>query len=683
MSNPRPTIFPGFNQILHGGDYNPDQWQHAPEVIEEDFRLIKLAGCNTFSLGIFSWTSYEPEEGRFTFDWLDRIMDRMAQDGHRAILATPSGAKPAWMSFTYPEIRRVDGQGLRDLHRRRHNHCWSSPVYREKVRIINTKLAERYGKHPALAMWHISNEMNGECYCDLCLKWWQEWLREKYGTLEALNQAWWSHFWSHTFTDWSQVEPRDFSLDGMRVDWLRFTNHQLRDFYLWECRPLRAHSVAPITTNFMGLHPPVDYAKLAEIVDVIADDQYPAYYPDDPNLVRSAVNVSFKGNLYRCFKPDRPWMLMESCTGAPQWKQPTHLKRPGVHQTEMLQALGGGAEGTCYFQWRKGRGSCEKFHGAVVDHAGHEHTREFRDVADLGALYRKLPEVLGSVVQSEVAMLYDWESRWGIEHSDGPGFRDEMYADAMCDHYHPFWEQGISVDVLSSERDFSGYRVVIAPLLWMLKPGVAARARAFVEAGGVFITTFFSGICDEHNLCFTGGWPGDGLMALCGVWNEETDVLREDETRRVRTTGGAWAGKKRVYQAGHVCGVAHLRGAKALAVYDQDFYKGQPVLTRNTVGKGQAYYLAARVEVDFLRAFYGKLVRDMTLQRPLAAALPRGVTVQERVKAQTRYLFIQNFNNTAKRIALDATCKYRRLRDGKAVRGTLALAPMGSDILAR
>ncbi|MCE9616121.1 MAG: beta-galactosidase [Lentisphaerae bacterium] len=679
----RPTIISGFNHILHGGDYNPDQWQKTPEVVDEDFRLIKLAGCNAFSVGIFAWTSLEPEEGRFTFGWLDRVMDGMARDGHKVILATPSGSKPAWMSLKYPEIRRVNSQGLRDVHRNRHNHCWSSPVYREKVRIMNTQLAERYGKHPALAMWHISNEMNGECHCELCLKWWREWLQQTYGTLDALNAAWWTAFWSHTFTAWDQIEPRDSSLDGMRVAWLRFINHQLRDFYQWEAKPLRAASAGiPITTNFMGLFSHVDYSKLAEIVDVVADDQYPAYSASDPNLPRSAAGISFKDNLYRCFKPDRPWMLMESCTGTPQWRQPTRLKRPGLHQAEMLQALGHGAEGTCYFQWRKCRGSVEKFHGAVVDHVGHEHTREFRGVADLSRRYARMPEILGSTVRAEVAMLYDWESRWGIELSDGPGFTGEMYPDVMLDHYQPFWDQGLAVDVINSERDFSGYRVLIAPLLWMLKPQVAARVRTFVEAGGVFVTTFFSGICDQHNLCLTGGWPGDGLMDLCGIWNEETDVLGEGERRRVKVAG-AWAGKKRSFSAAHVCAVAQLRGAKALAVYDEDFYKGLPVLTRHAVGKGQAYYVAARVEVDCLRAFYGKMARDLKLHRPVPAVLPQGVTVQERVKDRATYLFFQNFSTTAKRVALGPKAVYRRLLDDKRVRGTLTLPPLGSDVLAR
>jgi beta-galactosidase len=684
MSSPaRPRIVAGFDCILHGGDYNPDQWLHAPEVIGEDFRLMKLAGCNAFSVGIFSWAALEPEEGRYTFDWLDGIMDRMAAAGSKVFLATPSGSKPAWMSLKYPEIRRVSGAGSRDVHRARHNHCWTSPVYREKVRLINTKLAERYGQHPALAMWHISNEMSGECYCELCLGAWQQWLRQKYGTLDALNDAWWTSFWSHRFGAWEEIEPRDFSLDGMRLDWLRFINWQLRDFYQWEAKPLRAATPhIPIVTNFMGLHSNVDYSTLAEIVDVVADDQYPAYAPGVETLPRKAAMTAFKDDLYRCFKPDRPWMLMESCTGTPQWQQPARLKRPGLHQAEMLQALGHGAEGTCFFQWRKGRGAQEKFHGAVVDHVGHEHTREFKTVAALGKLYERLTDVLGSTVPAEVGLIYDWECRWGLELSDGPDFYQEAYAEVAFDHYQALWERGVAVDVFKSEHDFSGYKLLIAPQLWLLKPGVAARLRAYVEQGGVLVMTHYSGVADEFNRANTGGWPGQGLGEVLGIWDEETDVLGEGVTKRVRVKSGVLPGAREEYVARRVCAVVHLKGAEALAEYAEDFYEGHPVLTRHAFGKGQGYYVAARMELDFLRAFYARLESELQPVRALNTHPPRGVSVQKRVKGGTTFLFFQNFSATPQHVTLDPGA-HRRLADGSTVRGALELAPYGSDVLAR
>ncbi len=270
-----PSIFKNYPHMLHGGDYNPDQWLHAPDVIAEDFRLMKLAGCNAFSVGIFSWVAYEPEEGTFTFDWLDGIMERMAQAGSKVFLATPSGAKPAWLSHTYPEVCRVSENGLREHHQGRHNHCYTSPVYREKTAIINRKLAERYGDHPALGGWHISNEYGGRCYCDLCKAAFRDWLRKKYETLEALNRAWWGGFWSHTVTRWELIDPRDGTLDGMRLDWNRFVTYQTADFMAHEKAAIRTFSDAPATTNMMGTYDGLDYWRIAEVCDVIADDSYP------------------------------------------------------------------------------------------------------------------------------------------------------------------------------------------------------------------------------------------------------------------------------------------------------------------------------------------------------------------------------------------------------------------------
>jgi beta-galactosidase len=677
------TLLSSYPHILHGGDYNPDQWLAYPQIIDDDFRLMKLAGCNTFSVGIFAWTSYEPAEGQFTFDWLDRIMDRMAEAGNRVILATPSGAKPNWMAAKYPEIRRVNRQGLREPQQGRHNHCWTSPIYREKVQIINTKLAERYQGHPALGMWHLSNEYNGECVCELCLAQWQNWLREKYGTLDALNHAWWTYFWSHLYTSWEQIIPHEGHHEGLNLDWMRFLTWQVADFYRWETAPLKAITPGiPCTTNFMGLFNGLDYSKLAEDMDIIADDQYPAYDAENPDLVSNARFVSFKDDLYRCFKPDKPFMLMESCPDTPQWKKPHRLKQPGLHQAEMLQALGHGAEGTCYFQWRKGRGGIEKFHGAVVDHNNHENTRVFQVVANLGKLYEKLTPILGSRVQSEVALIYDWEVRWAFNFCDGPASQDSAYERACTEqHYPPFWEQGISTDVISSERDFSAYKLLIAPNLWMLKTGVAERLRAFVETGGTLVTTAYTGIVDETDLVYMGGWPGGGLMDVFGVWNEETDVLRAGQLRSVNVDAANPLGLQGPYQAQNICGIVHLRGAQALATYGDGFYAGTPALTVNGFGKGQVYYQAAQLTPDSQRNFYAALIGQLGLAQPFRAGLPKGVACQVRRKEGQAFYFLENFTPAAQTITLDPGT-YTRLSDGAALSGKLSLAPFGSDVIA-
>ena len=680
----RPLLIAGFPRILHGGDYNPDQWLKSPEVIDEDFRLMKLAGCNTFALGIFAWTSYEREEGVYHFAWLDRLMDRMAENGHKVVLATPSGAKPAWLSQQYPEIRRVGRDRLREPHAGRHNHCWTSPVYRRKVAEINGQLAERYAHHPALGMWHISNEYSGECYCQLCLASFQQWLARRYGDIEALNEAWWTSFWSHTFTSFEQIDPSDLSIDALKLDFRRFTSDITLDFMRAEIAAIKRFSAdTPVTTNLMGTHSGIDYAKLVAELDVVADDQYPAYSPDAKDLWGDVLRVAFKDDLHRSFKPDRPWMLMESCPDAPQWKHPVRLKRPKLHQAEMLQALGHGAEGTCYFQWRKGRAGGEKLHGAVVDHVGHEHTRVFNSVAELGKNYENLTEIIGSETHAEVALIYDWEVRWAFEASEGVRSERETYLTTCLEHYGAFARQGVAVDVVSASRDLSQYKLVIAPQLWMLAPGVAERIGRYVEAGGTFVATYYTGYCDENNRCFTGGFPGDGLMGVLGIWNEETDWLPGGAKRRVVLRADAAELKlAESYTAQQLCALVQLRGASALLDYAEDFYAGSPALTRHAYGKGTAYYQAAALGAAFQRDFYAGLVGRLSLPRALDCELPADLAVQRRVSSSHEYLFLQNFSAEERTLSLPAS-GYFDLLQQQSIPGALRLSAWDSTVLRR
>ena len=601
-------INPKLTRFIHGADYNPDQWLDYPEILAEDLRLMNLANCNAVSVGIFAWAALEPEEGRFEFAWLDRIMDQLAENGIYAILATPSAARPAWLSQKYPEVLRVEADRRRILHGNRHNHCYTSPVYREKVLTINTKLAERYKDHPALLVWHVSNEYGGECHCELCQEKFREWLRHKYQTLKALNDAWWTAFWSHTYTDWSQIESPaphgEGSNHGLALDWKRFVTHQTLDFFRHECKPLKAITPdVPVTTNFMGTYPGLDYWKFADALDVVSWDSYPRWHGRKPDT-RTAAETAFVHDLNRSLKRGKPFMLMESTPSMTNWQEVAKLKRPGMHLLSSLQAVAHGADTVQYFQWRKGRGGSEKFHGAVVDHVGHERTRVFQDVAAVGAVLKGLDPVVGTTVEPEVALIFDWENRWALEDAQGPR-QEKKYEETCHRHYYPFWSQGIPVDVINADCDFSRYRLLIAPMLYMVRPGVAERISRFVADGGTFVATYWSGIVDEHDRCFLGGFPGP-LRKVLGIWAEEIDALYDGEVNYVVMTAENSLGLTGVYQARELCDLIHLEGAETLGVYKEDFYAGRPAVTVNRFGKGEAYYLASRNEDQFLedlRAF--------------------------------------------------------------------------------
>ena len=678
---------PRFPFFLHGGDYNPDQWRHVPGTVDEDFRLFPLAGVNSLSVGIFSWAALEPEEGRYEFGWLDDVMDRAAARGMAVVLATPSGAKPAWMAEKYPEVRRMTGDGVHEPAReqqcRRHNHCPTSPVYRAKVRAVNEALASRYGRHPALAFWHVSNEYNGECRCPLCLAAFRDWLRARYGSLEALNEAWWTGFWAHAYSDWSQIACIDDSVDGLVLDWKRFVTHQTADFLRAEAEPLRRLAPGvPVTTNLMGFYEGLDYMRLARELDVVSWDNYPQYHERPGETERLAAMTGLAHDYMRSLKPGRPFLMMESSPGPVNWYHHNRLLRPGQHRLKSLQAVAHGADSVQYFQIRKGRGGSEKFHAAVIDHEGSENTRMFREVAQVGRDLEALRPVLGSVVRPRVALVFDRESDWSQKAAQGPLESIKTgYADTVAAHYRPFWKRGVAVDVVDGDSPLDGYSLVVAPDLFLLRDGFASRVEAFVRGGGTFVATWLTGIVGPTGLCFRGGFPGP-LRKVLGVWAEETDYLYDDERNSVEFAAGNTLGLSGSFGTTLVCDVVHAEGAETVATYGRDFYAGTPALTANRFGKGEAWYLATRGDEVLLDAFHGALARRLALPRALDAELPEGVSAHLREGEDgARHVFLLNFASAPRAVDLGPAPRRDLLAAGAPVSGAVTLPPFGAMVL--
>lgn len=639
--------------LLHGGDYNPEQWLKHPDILKQDIEMLKEAGCNTVSLGIFSWSTLEPEEGVFDFDWLEEIMNHLYENGIHVILATPSGARPKWMADRYPEVLRVDEARRRQLFGFRHNHCYTSPVYREKVAIMNKKLAEHFGNHPAVIMWHISNEYGGECHCPLCQEAFRSWLKEKYQTIEKLNECWSTKFWSHTYQSFDQIESPssigETQLHALNLDWKRFVTHQTADFIHHEVQAVRdGGSELPVTANLMYYFQGLDYFKIAKELDIVSWDTYPTWHKQA--VIETAYDNGMCHDLMRSLKK-KPFFQMESCPTSTNWQGVSKLKAPGVLFSQSMQAIAHGGEGALYFQVRQSRGASEKFHGAIIDHYGGNDTRVFKEVAKTGAALKQIRELAGSTVKSPVAILYDWDSQWAMEDSQGPRNKGLHYHEAVLKFYRGFRKQGLNVDLVDMDCEINEYKMLAIPMGYMFKNGFAEKVRAYVEQGGILITTYWSGIADDTDLCYLGGTP-HGLMDVLGIRSAEIDGLYDWEENEMVPEPVNELGMEQSYQCKNLCELLELRGADTVMTYGNDFYKGTSALTVNAYGNGFAWHVAADAEAAFHEEFLAKLVKKYNIARPIEGKIPEGLEITTREKENVCYYIYQNFGTEAVEIPL-------------------------------
>lgn len=665
-----PPIHPRAPFIWHGGDYNPEQWPR--EVWDDDLALMQKSSFEVATIGVFSWVTIQPNEHTFDFEWLDTIIDKLHAAGRFVCLATPTAAQPAWMSQAYPDVLRSDRTGRRNHHGQRVNYCPNSPTYRRFIVQIASKIAERYAKHPAIVVWHISNEYGGSCMCENCASAFRDWLKQRYSSLDELNQRWWTPFWSHTFTDWSQIEPPydngEPYMHGLTIDYKRFQSDSMLECFKLERDAIRQYSPdIPITTNLMGTYPHLDYRSWAAEMDVVSWDCYP--WPSaDPG------DIAFLHDLNRGLKNGQPFMLMEQTPSSQNWQPINALKRPGVMRLWSYLAVAHGADTVMYFQWRRGRGGCEKFHGAVVEHAGRTDTRVFREVSQLGAELLQLgTNTLGASTPARVGVLFDWNNWWAIDGAIGP-IRQKEYVATVRKHYRALWRHNVPVDIVFSDSDLSNYDIVVAPMLHMVKAELPAELHKLVERGGSFVTTYFSGVVDETDRAFEG-YPGP-LSDLLGIWVEEIDALYDNQVNHIVMADGSAS-----YTCARLCDIIHTEGAQVLATYGDDFYAGTPVLTKNQYGQGHAYYIASDPEEPFLDQFYGKLLAEYGLQAPFA--VPHGVELAQRQTEQHKLLFVLNHNASEQQLTLPEAQNYTDLLTNTSVSGTIKLAPYDVLILAQ
>ena len=645
-------------KLLHGGDYNPEQWLDRPDILAQDIELMKKARVNTVTLGVFSWSVLEPEEGVFNLDWLADIIHNLYANGIRTILATPSAARPAWLAHKYPEVRRVRADRVRELYNRRQNYCYTSPLYRDKVRRIDQKLAQRFGSDPAVILWHISNEMGGDCHCELCQAEFRRWLQTRYGSLQALNKAWNARFWSHDYTDWEQIEspaPQgENAVQALALDWKRFVSDRHIDFLKFERDTVK--EIAPnakFTVNMMYRFDGIDYFKMAKEIDVASWDNYPTWHKPSETVEETALDTAMMHDLFYSMK-DKPFLLMESSPSFTNWQPVSKQKKPGIAELAALQTVAHGADSVLYFQWRASRGAEEKLHGAVIGHDGREDARSFTETAQVGLRLEALAEITAVKREKQAAIVHDWQNKWALEGSCGPRNAGMGYWDELKRHYNALAREGIAVEFVDQNADLTGYGLVVVPMLYLLTDAFAKKLCAFAQSGGTVIVTYWSGVVDESDLCRLGDTPY-GLTELLGLRRTEIDGMYDGETRRCVPSAGCTLPAALASTLCEVAALDEKDPAEPLSLYEEDYFAGHPAAAVHRYGKGRAYYLASRFDEAFYRAFYHDAAKEIGLSPAWPKALPEGVLAVRRGS----FVFVQNCTEQPATVGNTVLDRYR------------------------
>jgi len=621
-------------KIAFGGDYNPEQWTDA--VAEEDIALMHEAGVNLVSVGIFSWTMLEPEPGRYDFRRMDEILDRLHRGGISVDLATPTAAPPQWFLAAHPDSVPVRQDGTRAGTASRQVFCPSSPEYREAAAAITRAIVDRYHDHPAVVMWHVHNEYgchNGRCYCDGSAAAFRQWLKARYGTLDALNDAWGNAFWSQTLTAWDQVvAPRTaptFLNPAHELDYARFSSDELLACYTAERDIIKAASPdAIVTTNLMaGQFGLLDYWKWAAELDMVSTDHYLFGEAE-----RNHVDLALAADLTRSLAHGRPWLLMEHSTGAVNWQPRNIAKRSGEMARNSLTHLARGADGILFFQWRASIAGAEKYHSAMLPHAGTD-SRIWRETRELGEQLSGLASVAGSRVHTEIAILFDYHAWWAADLGGRPS-EDIRYADQIRRTYDALWDAGYTVDFAHPESDLSRYRLVVAPALYLVSDAGAANIASFHDRGGSVVVGYFSGIVDSVDRVRVGRYPG-AFRELLGASSDEFLPLRRGQKVTLSTgaTASLWSEPVRADDA------------EIIARYTDGPAAGAAAITR----RQRAWYVSTQLAPDDLRGFYVAVADSAGIARPVER--PEGVEVVERRTDETRYLFV--INHTDDEAAID------------------------------
>ena len=655
-----------------GVDYYPEQWPESRWPA--DAQLMKEAGLGIVRLAEFAWSRIEPDDGTFDFGWLDRAIAVLHNQGIKVVLGTPTAAPPAWLIAKHPDVLPRDYTRTPKAFGIRRHYCFNNEHYHGHTTAIAGAMATHYCANPAVVGWQIDNELGGHdtarCYCDTCARAFRRWLKARYGTLADLNAAWGTVFWSQEYTEWDQIPLPWKSVEGqmahspsLLLHFYRFSSDSVVAYQKMQIDVIR--DLCPrhfITSNLMGLFDQIDYFDLASDLDFVSWDNYPNYCDSSPHWTGMSHDV-MRG-LRGC-----DFWVMEQQSGAVGWNTFGHTPRPGMIRLWTYQAAGHGAEAILYFRWRTAQAGAEQFRHGILDHHGSP-GRRYREVAQIGEEVAKFSAEWGkSCPRNEVAFILSYPIDWALQiqpHNAGLSYWHEVYR-----LYEPLRKLGVGVDFVDTEADFSRFKLVVAPLLFIADHPLAQRLKDYVAKGGTLVGTFRSGVKDEHNVVTELPLPGL-LAGIFGILIAEYDSMPPGSLNSVRVVSTHTEVAARTW-----ADIIEPQTAEPIATYSGDFYAGKPAITVNTLGHGKAYYLGTALEPEFYAEFFRSIVDDAGIWQ--LANVPEGIDASVRFHDGRKIIFLVNpYQNLA---TMDLDGEYQSVLDGKTVSGRITVPDYGVVIL--
>lgn len=657
--------------VYFGVDYYPEHWPR--ERWETDAALMEKMGIDVVRMAEFSWEKMEPQEGEFHFEWLEEAVALLAEHGIQAVLGTPTAAPPAWIIERSPEIQPIDSKGVQHFFGGRHHDCQSNQNYRVHIKRFVTEMANRFKDNPNVIGWQIDNELGNShgdlCYCPSCAARFREWLQARYQTVEALNAAWGTGFWSQGYSAFEQVNPPKITVAGHNpsamLDWKRFCSDLIVEFQQFQIDILR--SICPerqfITHNFMGFADKVSYFDLAKPLDFVSHDQYPGgYFANPPHQPNEKLAASL--DFVRGTKEQNFW-IMEQQSGITGWETMGRAPNPGQLSMWTMQSVAHGADTVVYFRWRVCTVGTEQYWHGILPHSGNP-GRRYEELKDFIHKVRPLmAEIQGVKPRPEVGIVFSYDQEYALQIQ--PHHPKLDYVEQVVKYYGAFYKQNIPEDFVSDQSDFSRYKLLIAPLQYLMDPALEEKYKAYVKAGGHLLLTMRTGVKDRSNICMSDRELPGALSELVGLEVLDYDCLWGTDLK-VR-----WGND--VFTAEKWSDIITLKGAAPLAVCASEFYAGSPAVTVNAYGDGLAYYVGNEPGVELMDRLAQELVQKAGVSSLCKAV--EGVEVMARRSDEKEYIFV--LNHTGEEKAFDCPADWMSYFDGQ----TNTLAPFGFQVYTK